>query len=82
MCSSWGEETLGVLRGLRRDVATKEERDGSEVPHKINQIHRSNDWAMYNQVTLKIKAPHHKAWLVERRNALIRKPFKEPIPKC
>ena len=31
-----------------------------------------DDWAMYNQVTLKYKAPHQKAWLVERHNALIR----------
>ena len=31
-----------------------------------------DDWAMYNQITLKYKAPHQKAWLVERHNALIR----------
>lgn len=30
------------------------------------------DWAMYNQITLKHKAPHRKACLVERHNALIR----------
>lgn len=31
-----------------------------------------DDWAMYNHVALKRKAPHQKAWLVERHNALIR----------
>ena len=29
-------------------------------------------WAIYNQITLKYKAPHQKAWLVERHDALIR----------
>ena len=29
----------------------------------------AGDWAMYNQITLKHKAPHEKAWLVERNNA-------------
>ena len=31
-----------------------------------------DDWAMENQTTLKFKAPHQKAWLVERHNALLR----------
>ena len=32
-----------------------------------------DDWAMYNQIAMKYKAPpHQKAWLVERHNALIR----------
>lgn len=31
-----------------------------------------DDWAMYNQVTLKHKALHQTVWLVERHNALIR----------
>ena len=31
-----------------------------------------DDWAMHNQIILKCKAPHQKAWLVERQNALIR----------
>ena len=31
-----------------------------------------DDWAMYNQVTMKYKSPRQKAWLVERHNALIR----------
>ena len=30
-----------------------------------------DDWTMYNQITMKYKAPHQKAWLVERHNALI-----------
>ena len=31
-----------------------------------------DDWAIENQTTLKFKAPHQKAWLVERHDALIR----------
>ena len=31
-----------------------------------------DDWAMYRHTALKFKAPHQKAWLVERHNALIR----------
>ena len=31
-----------------------------------------DDWAMYSQTTMRYKAPHQKAWLVERHNALIR----------
>ena len=31
-----------------------------------------DDGPMYTQVTLKLKAPHQKAWLVDRRDALIR----------
>ena len=31
-----------------------------------------DDFAMYNQTTMKYKSPHQKAWLVERHNALIR----------
>ena len=31
-----------------------------------------DDLAMYHQVISKYKAPHQKAWLVERHNALIR----------
>lgn len=36
---------------------------------------RRNDidhWARYNQIALKFEAPHQKAWLVERHDALIR----------
>ena len=29
-----------------------------------------DDWATYNEITLKYKAPHQKAWLVKRHNAL------------
>ena len=31
-----------------------------------------DDWAMFNQVKLKYKAPHQKAWLFGGHNALIR----------
>lgn len=31
-----------------------------------------DNWALYNQVTFKHKAPHQKLWLVARHNALIR----------
>lgn len=31
-----------------------------------------DDWAMYNQITIKYNSPMQKAWLVERHNALIR----------
>ena len=32
----------------------------------------ADDWAMYNQITVKYEAPHQKAWSVERHKALIR----------
>ena len=31
-----------------------------------------DDWAMYSQITMQHTAPHQKAWMVERHNALIR----------
>ena len=30
-----------------------------------------DDWAMYNKIRLKYKAPHQKAWLVERHMFLL-----------
>lgn len=41
-----------------------------------------DDWAMYNQISMKHEAPHQKASLVERHNVLIRPALQRAEAQC